>query len=141
LPIANFKNKLLSFSDIRKRHTSKVIIILNLLMSCCYGSYSKKEYSKFFIWNRFEVWNERWQIRTSKTNDSDPQTFINFTRVQYSYFLSKWGPIHMVLIPSMNKTSFTFDIDLKCRMHKSRCDLEMNLTALESIEIVTRVEY
>jgi hypothetical protein len=47
----------------------------------------------------------------------------------------------MVLIPSMNKPSFQFEIDLKSRRHKSRCELEMNGTSLETIEIVTRVEY
>jgi hypothetical protein len=47
----------------------------------------------------------------------------------------------MVLIPSMNEPSFPFEIDLKTRRHKSRCELVMNGTALESIEIVTRVGY
>jgi hypothetical protein len=141
MPIANFGNKRLRFSNIRKLHTSKVLITLNLFSSYCYLSYSQKEYSKFFICNRFGVWNERWQMRTTKTNDSAPQKFIKFTWEQCSYFLIKCGPIDMVLIPSMSKPIFPFEIDLKYRMHKSRCDLEMNVTALETVEIVTRVVY
>jgi hypothetical protein len=47
----------------------------------------------------------------------------------------------MVLIPSMNRPSFLFEIDLISIRHKTRCELEMNGTALESFEIVTRVEY
>jgi hypothetical protein len=140
MPIRNFEKKRLSFSYFRKINTRKVQIILNLLRSYSYGSYSQKEYSKIYIWNLFEVWSERWQIRTSKTNDTAPQIFIKFTRVQCSYFLTKWGPIDMVLIASINKPSFQFEIDLKSR-RRSRCDLEMNGTALESIEIVRRVEY
>jgi hypothetical protein len=62
-------------------------------------------------------------------------------RVQCSYFLNKWGPIDLVLIPCMNKPRFPFETDLKSRRHKSRCELEMNGTALESIHIFSRVEY
>jgi hypothetical protein len=47
----------------------------------------------------------------------------------------------MVLIPSMNKTGFPSEIDLKSRRPKVRCELEMNGTASESIEAVTQVEY
>jgi hypothetical protein len=47
----------------------------------------------------------------------------------------------MELIPRMNKPSFPFEIDFKSRRRKSRCELEINGTALESIENVTRVEY
>jgi hypothetical protein len=35
------------------------------------------------------------------------KSYIKFTRVQCSYFSTKWGPIDMVLIPSMNKTGFS----------------------------------
>jgi hypothetical protein len=47
----------------------------------------------------------------------------------------------MVLIPSMNKPGFPFEVDLKYRGHTSRCELEMNGTAVESIEMDTRVKY
>jgi hypothetical protein len=47
----------------------------------------------------------------------------------------------MVMIPSMNKQSFPFEMDLNSRKHKSRCELELNGTALETIEKVKRVEY
>jgi hypothetical protein len=47
----------------------------------------------------------------------------------------------MVLIPSMNKPSFQFEIDLKSRRKKYRCEIEMNGTALELIEKVIRVDY
>jgi hypothetical protein len=47
----------------------------------------------------------------------------------------------MVLNPSMNKPSFLFEIELKSRRHKSSCELEKIVTALESIEIVIRLEY
>jgi hypothetical protein len=111
-------------------HTSKVLIILNQMSSYFYGIYSQPKYSNFLNWNRFEIWNERWEMRTSKTNDSAPQTFIKFTGVQCPYFSTKWGPIHMVLFPSMNKTGFISEIDLKSRTYKSTCELEMNGTAL-----------
>jgi hypothetical protein len=64
MPVANFEKKRLSYSNFRKRHMSKVLIILNLLRSYCYGSYSQKEYIEIFIWSRFKVTNERWQMRT-----------------------------------------------------------------------------
>jgi hypothetical protein len=47
----------------------------------------------------------------------------------------------MVLITSMNKPSFRFEMDLNSRKHKSRCELGMDGTALETFEMVTRVEY
>jgi hypothetical protein len=100
------------------------------MSSYVYGTYSQPQYSNFFNWNLFEVCNEHWQMRTTKTNDSAPQTFIKFTRVQCSYFSTKWGPFDMVLIQRMNKTGFPSEIDLKSRSHKSRCELEMNGTAL-----------
>jgi hypothetical protein len=122
-------------------HPRKVLIIFYQLSSYLCGIYSQPKYSNFFNWNRFEVWNERWEMRTSKTNDSAPQNFIKFTRGQCSYFSTKWGPIHMVNIPSMNKTGFPSEIDLNSRRYKFTFELEMNGTALLSIENVTRVEY
>jgi hypothetical protein len=100
------------------------------MSSYSYGIYSQPKYSNFFNGNRIEVWNERWELRTSEMYDSAPQTFIKFTRVQFSYFSTKWGPIHMVLFPSMNKTGFPSEIDLKSKTYKSTCELEMNCTAL-----------
>jgi hypothetical protein len=111
-------------------HMSEVLIILIQMNSYLYGIYSQPKYSNFFNWNRFEVWNERWEMQKSKTNDSATLTFIKFKRVQCSYFATKWGLIHMVLIPFMNKTVFQSEIDLKTRTYKSTCELEMNGTAL-----------
>jgi hypothetical protein len=47
-------------------HTSKVLIILNQMSSYLYGIYSQPKYRNFFNWNRFEVWNERFEMQTSK---------------------------------------------------------------------------
>jgi hypothetical protein len=47
MPGAKFEKKILSFSNVRKRHTSKVLIIFNLLRSYYYGSYSQMELSSF----------------------------------------------------------------------------------------------
>jgi Sec7-like guanine-nucleotide exchange factor len=110
-------------------HSSKVLIILNQMSSYLYGIYSQPNYSNVFNWNLFEVWNERWEMQRSETNNSAPQKFIKFTRVQSSYFATKWGPIHMVLSPSMIKTGFPSEIDLMSRTYKSTCELEMNGTA------------
>jgi hypothetical protein len=56
-------------------------------------------------------------------------------------FLNHMTPIDMFLISCMNRPSFSFEIDLKSRRHKARCELKMNDTAIESFEIVTRVQY
>jgi hypothetical protein len=117
-------------SNIRKCHTSKLFIILKQMSSYLYGTYSQTHYSNFSNWNRFEIWNERWQVRTSKKNVSAPQKFIKFTRLRCSYFLTKWGPSDMDFIPSMSKTGFPSEIDFKSRSHKIRCELEKNGTAL-----------
>jgi hypothetical protein len=83
------RNKCTFLKNIRMCHTSKVLIILNQMCSYLYCIYSQPQYSNSFNWNRFEIWNERWQMRTSKTNDSAPQKFIKFIRELCSYFLTK----------------------------------------------------
>jgi hypothetical protein len=49
MPVAKFEKKLLSFSKVRKRHTSKVLINFNFLRSFSYGSYSQMEVSRFLF--------------------------------------------------------------------------------------------
>jgi hypothetical protein len=83
-------------------HTRKVLIILNQWVRICMVYIPSLN-------KAIEVWNELWQMRTSKTNDSAPQTFIKFQR---SYFSNKWGNIDIVLIPSKNETGFPSEKDL-----------------------------
>jgi hypothetical protein len=47
----------------------------------------------------------------------------------------------MVFIPSRCRASFSFEIDLKSRRSKARCELEMNGSAFETFEIVTQLKY
>jgi hypothetical protein len=47
----------------------------------------------------------------------------------------------MVLISSRNRSNLSFENHLKSRRNKERCELEMNDSAFDTIEIVTRVKY
>jgi hypothetical protein len=47
MPVANIEKKLLSFSNVPKGYTSKLLIILKLLRFYCYGFYSQKNISSF----------------------------------------------------------------------------------------------
>jgi hypothetical protein len=105
MPVANFEKKPLSFSNVRKRHTSKVLIILNLLRSYCNGVlFTEGIYQVFYLKSISSMeWTlAQTNIKNERFSSSNDQ---KFTRVQCSYFLTKWGPIDIFLIPIMNKTS------------------------------------
>jgi hypothetical protein len=65
-------------------------------------------------------------MQSVKTNDSAPQMFGSVARVKCPLFLTKLGPIDMVLIPNRCRASFSFEIDFKSRRNKVRFELEMN---------------
>jgi hypothetical protein len=92
--------------------------------------------SKFFIWNGFEVWKEQLKMQTVQTNDSAPQMFGSVARVKCSLFLTKWGPLNMVLSPSRSRASFSFQIDLKSGRNIARCELKMNFSAFEYLRLL-----
>jgi hypothetical protein len=105
MPVANLEKKCLSFSNVPKVHTSKLLKILTLLWFYCYGSYSQKEYIIFSFgidlkdgMNVGLCEHQKRSIQVLKIK--------KFTRVQCSYFSTKWGYIDMVPISSMNKPSF-----------------------------------
>jgi hypothetical protein len=121
MPDAHIESERLSSWVVWKCHKTKVLLILNRFSTYRYGPYSQFINNKLLIDNRFEVWNERWQMRTSQTNDSANQTFENVIRGNCYKFLNDWVLIDMVHIHRRNIAFLSFEIDLNDIRNNIRC--------------------
>jgi hypothetical protein len=90
-------------------HVSNVLVIFNQMSSYLYGIYSQTKYSNFFNWNRFGVWIELWDMRTSRTNDSAPQ--ISYNSQEHIVLISQ--PNEVLLIWSLLPAWIKQDLHLK----------------------------
>jgi hypothetical protein len=78
MPGGNIENERFSSSNIRKCHTTEVLLILNQFSTYSYGPHSQFINNKILVQNPFYVWKEQCQMQALKTNHSDHESIENY---------------------------------------------------------------